>query len=207
MPERAELLPDPEAEVRFSEMNVVIMGLPGSGKSTLMDSFQFQRPNYVSLGDITRAELETDSELAQEIRQKFADDSPWDAQFIMRVIEPHLLRARDDGKGFVLDGLRRSAEVEEFVHWSVKQEMPIDLALFLEVSEENALARIQGRPDQQLRPEKLAHYKARIQRYTEDLPRMKELFEVHGGDVLVYGTDYANEAQVARRLHGYIRGL
>lgn len=45
-----------ETEAKICRLNIILMGLPGTGKSTLVNSLE-PKPNYISLGEITRAEL------------------------------------------------------------------------------------------------------------------------------------------------------
>lgn len=105
-----------EAEAKISRLNIILMGLPGSGKSTLVGSIE-PKPNYIALGEITRAELQTDSYLANQIRSQFEHSKPWSADFVVSMVAPRVLRAKDIG--FILDGLpRQKKEAEKLILWA-----------------------------------------------------------------------------------------
>lgn len=153
-----------DLERRFSQLRVVIVGLPGSGKSTLIESFTV-RPNYLSLGDITRAELRDGGPMAGAIRSKFQTTEPWPAEFVVRIVAPHILRARDDGKGFVLDGVpRKASEAVALTQYTRANRLTIDLLLHLQIDAKLALERIKTRDDT-ARLETIGHYESRINAY------------------------------------------
>lgn len=132
-----------EAEVKISRLNIVLMGLPGSGKSTLVDSIT-PKPNYISLGKITRAELQTNSKLARQIQSQFEHINPWSADFVVSIVAPHILKTKDTG--FVLDGLpKQRSKAESLVSWTSNNGVRIDLALYLDVREDIGLQRISQR--------------------------------------------------------------
>ena len=163
-----------EIERTFASLNVVIIGLPGSGKTTLINSLS-PRPNYISVGDITRNEVLNNGPLAGQIKQRFMDDKPWDADFVISLIAPYLLGLKKVREGFVLDGIpRRVGEVLPLLDWFRKNSISIDLLLNLQVAPDLALERrkAQDRKDRLELPE---HYDSRIRSYLSGENEMLEI--------------------------------
>lgn len=165
-----------EAEKRISRLNVVIVGLPGSGKTSLVDSI-IPRPNYVSLGEITQNELSNNGPFAPMLRQKFKDAKPWDPEFVVSLVKPRLIQLNQLKNGFVLDGVpRKTDEALVLTNWLRKQNMPLDLIIQLNLRPELALQRILTQ-DRECRPEKKAHYESRIQTFLSQEEEMMKIIQ------------------------------
>lgn len=105
-----------EAEAKISQINIVVMGLLGAGESTLVNSIK-PKLNYISLGEITRRELQADSDLSRQIRAQFEHNNSWSADFVISVVAPHILKVKDIV--FILDGLpRQKSKAEGLVAWA-----------------------------------------------------------------------------------------
>lgn len=175
-------------EKRFSELNIVIVGLPGSGKSSLMDSLSI-KPNYLSLGEITRTELTTEGSMANAIRDKFQTTDPWPAKFVVDIVAPYLLRMRDERKGFVLDGVpRKTDEAVVLTQWAKSNELTIDFLLHLQVDPKMALERIRTRNNTG-RLETIDHYMSRMKTYLVEEEEMLRVMRQASIQTLTINTD------------------
>ncbi len=169
-----DLLDLAKAEERFSRLNIVMVGLPGAGKTTLANGF-LVKPNYLSLGEITRRELSQNGPWADSLREKFQTTTPWPSEFVMSIITPFILEARAEDRGFILDGVpRKASEARTLVQWLRINGIPIDLLLHLRVGVDVAQKRIASR-DQGDRLESSLHYASRINTY---LSEEQELLQI-----------------------------
>lgn len=152
---------------KVSNLKTVLIGLPASGKTTFVESLITVSPiNYISLGAITRAELQRDTELSAKLKQLFQDSSPWPGEFAMSVLEPHILSTR--GNGFVLDGVpKKLSEVKVMVSRFRKLGIKLDAVIALEVSNDRAMERIDTR-DNSGRMERVSHYETRFDVWKRD---------------------------------------
>lgn len=148
----------------FSKKNVILLGPPGAGKTTLISEVIDIAPgtNYISLGEISRS-IDPVSSLGERISILHATRQPWPADLVVDMVMPHILNS---SKGFVLDGVpRKIDEALALLEALSLNGVRIDLVLHLDAAEETCLARIQERllsqtPDN-ARPEKMDHYLAR----------------------------------------------
>lgn len=190
-----EIDKQPDLEAKFSRLNIVIVGLPGSGKSSLIESLS-NKPNYLSLGDITRAELLNNGPMAEAIREKFQTTEPWPADFVIGIVAPHLLEAR---AGFVLDGVpRKASEAIALTNWSRVNAMTIDLLLHLQIDPEEALERIASRNNTG-RLETTAHYESRMKSYLLEEEEMLQIMRDRSRESLTINTNN-NPPGLARSL-------
>ena len=191
------------SEMKFNELNVVMVGLPGSGKSTLMESFSIS-PNYLSLGDITRREINSNTKMGKAIREKFKTTDPWSADFVMEIVAPYISQAMKSGNGFVLDGVpRKVSEAKIFVDWAKKNSLSIDLVLNLHVSFEIALVRIAERNNAH-RLETAGHYKSRIKAYMAEENEMLEIMRAEARKSLDIDTNTNSPKEVNRLLFNFV---
>lgn len=190
-----------EAEAKISRINILLLGLPGAGKSTLVDSIQ-PRPNCISLGEITRAELQKDSELSKQLRVQFKHNNSWPADFVVSLVAPYILEAKD--VGFVLDGLpRQKSEAEELIAWTIRNDVRLDLALYLDVREDVALQRIFQR-NSSGRLETQEHYRRRIQTYLDEKPSVSVIIDANVGRSLSIDTSDISPNEVKSKLIEFI---
>lgn len=121
-------------------MNLIIIGLPGSGKGTqskmLADHYGIK---HITSGDLLREESEKDTGTAAEIRELMKTGRLFSDELVEKVLIEKVPR-----ENFILDGYpRKLSQVGTF--------KDIDLVLYLDLPEDEALKRIldrqQGRSD------------------------------------------------------------
>lgn len=187
-------------EAMFAGLNVVLVGLPGSGKSSLMESLSVP-PHYLSLGDITRKELENNGLLAQTIREKFKSTEPWSADFVVGIVAPYLTESKS---GFVLDGVpRKSSEAHALIEWAIANGISIDLLLHLQIDPKITLERIATRNNSG-RLETAAHYESRMNAYLSEEKEMLEILKKGSRKSLTINTDNNPSGFAKRKLLNFV---
>ncbi len=124
-------------------MNIVIMGPPGSGKSTQADLLaQELGLPHISTGVIFREIGSRDSELARSVENYLEKGEFVPDEVVMMVLEEELSRERCR-EGFVLEGYPRNL-------WQAKNApFQPDKVFYLDVSDEESMHRLlkRGRKD------------------------------------------------------------
>ncbi len=183
-----ELINQLGSEQKFANLNVILVGLPGSGKSSLIDSMLI-KPNYLSLGEITRNEVAKRRPMATSIEEKFATDDPWPPEFVVGIVAPYILTAKEQGTGFVLDGIpRKSNEARTLVRWIKENGLNIDLVLHLHIDPKIALRRIATRSNAG-RLETAAHYESRMRIYLKEEAEILRIMQLESMQNLTINTN------------------
>ncbi len=123
-------------------MRIILFGAPGSGKGTQAEVISgYYHIKKVSLGDILRAEVKSESTLGKKVKTYMDRGVLVPDEVVKEVIEQHL---GDDG--FVLDGYPRNIPQAEHLDTFLKSKgYEIDKVIYLSVSEETVLNRLQLR--------------------------------------------------------------
>lgn len=159
-------------------MNIVIMGMPGSGKSTqaeiLSKNFGI---SHISTGEIFR-KLELDNTpLGIRVRTALDQGHLVGDQDAVDIIDQHLLPV-SQGEGFILDGAPR--DIYQAEHSST----PIDVVIYIKLTNEECIKRLnsRGRKDDSpdLIKERLAVYHRLTEPVLDFFRKQNKLIEVDG---------------------------
>ena len=117
-------------------MNIVLFGIQGSGKGTLvLDLEKHIKFSLISMGQLLRDEVATGSELGNHIKSIIENGNLVDINTILKVIGNKLSNNNDI---VIFDGFPRNKEQAEALEKIAK----IDLVLHLNLSKEQAVQRI-----------------------------------------------------------------
>lgn len=165
--ETRDKLVSKELSSTIAHLKISLIGMPASGKSALVKNLQaFADINYVSLGQITRRMLAENHPHATTLRELFASNEFWPDDFVLSIVAPELLKAKD--RGFILDGIpKKATEAETLTDFMKKNGMAFDVLIDLEVDKETAKRRLNTRQDP-LRLEQESHYEARFAKWEEE---------------------------------------
>ena len=122
-------------------MKIIIMGPQGSGKGTQADliSEELKIPK-ISTGDLFRENIKHKTDLGKEA-QSYMDRGNLVPDEITNGMVEERLKKSDCQKGFIFDGYPRNvAQAEFFLKLT-----DIDLAIDIELSDDEAISRISGR--------------------------------------------------------------
>lgn len=125
-------------------LNVVLVGLPGSGKGTQGSQFaRRHRIPKISTGDMLRDAVARGSALGREVEAILAAGELVSDPLIIRVVEARLAEA-DTVRGFVLDGFPRTLPQAAALDRLVERRDPLSI-VYLDVNPAVILERILSR--------------------------------------------------------------
>jgi adenylate kinase len=129
-----------------SELNLILLGPPGSGKGTQGERLQadFRLPYYAT-GDILRAAVRDGTELGREAKQYMDRGDLVPDEVIIGVIADRIQSA-EAADGFILDGFpRTSAQAEALDAELDRLGRRLTAAILIEVPDEEVVRRLSGR--------------------------------------------------------------
>lgn len=123
-------------------MNLMIAGIQGSGKGTHASHLsQLLGIKHISFGDTIKMCLEEEPELVYPYSlEKYNNGELAPDEVLFRVADKFVMEAANEG-GFILDGFPRTQGQMDYV----MKNIPIDVCIFLEISEEVAIKRLKSR--------------------------------------------------------------
>jgi adenylate kinase len=130
----------------MSELNLVLLGPPGSGKGTQGVRLQedFRLPYYAT-GDILRAAVRDETELGKTAKEYMDRGDLVPDEVIIGVIIERLGDA-ESADGFILDGFPRTMPQAEALDSELQElDRGLTAALLIEVPEEEVVRRLGGR--------------------------------------------------------------
>jgi adenylate kinase len=129
-----------------SELNLILLGPPGSGKGTQGERLQddLELPYYAT-GDILRAAVRNGSDLGKQARQYMDRGDLVPDDVIVNVIAERIDRP-EASDGFILDGFPRTEPQADALDTKMAElGRSLTAALYIEVPDEEVVRRLGGR--------------------------------------------------------------
>jgi adenylate kinase len=130
----------------MSELNLILLGPPGSGKGTQGETLQedFRLPYYAT-GDILRAAVRDQTELGREAKEYMDRGDLVPDEVIVGVIAERIA-SHEAEDGFILDGFPRTTPQAEALDAKMEElGRVLTAALLIEVSDDEVVRRLGGR--------------------------------------------------------------
>jgi adenylate kinase len=130
----------------MSELNLVLLGPPGSGKGTQGERLQedFRLPYYAT-GDILRAEIAAGTELGKKAKDYSDRGDLVPDQLVIEIIVERL-NSEEAADGFILDGFPRTRPQAEALDAELERlGRGLTAVLLIDVSDDEVLRRLGGR--------------------------------------------------------------
>ena len=130
----------------MSELNLILLGPPGSGKGTQGESLQDDlRLPYYATGDILRTAIREGTEIGAKAKEYMDRGDLVPDDVIIGVIAERV-QGEDAGDGFILDGFPRTVPQAEALDKAIEGlGRKITAVILIEVSEEEIVHRLGGR--------------------------------------------------------------
>jgi adenylate kinase len=130
----------------MAELNLVLLGPPGSGKGTQGERLNEDlRLPYYATGDILRAAVREETELGKTAKQYMdAGDLVPDEVIVGVIVEA--LESEEARDGFILDGFPRTTPQAEALDAKLAElERGVNAVLLIDVSDDEVVRRLGGR--------------------------------------------------------------
>jgi adenylate kinase len=129
-----------------SELNLVLLGPPGSGKGTQGERLQedFRLPYYAT-GDILRAAVRDGTDLGGEAKE-YMDRGDLVPDTVMVGVIAERVSRSEAADGFILDGFPRTTAQAEALDTKMEElDRALSAAILIEVSDDEVVRRLGGR--------------------------------------------------------------
>jgi adenylate kinase len=166
-----------------SELNLVLLGPPGSGKGTQGERLQedFRLPYYAT-GNILRAAVSEETELGKSAKEYMDRGDLVPDEVIIGVITERL-DGSEAADGFILDGFPRTMPQAEALDAELeKLSRALTLALLIDVDDEEVVRRLGGRRT-------CAKNGSHIYHVEFDPPKESDVCDVDGSRLVVRDDD------------------
>ncbi len=165
------------------ELNLILLGSPGSGKGTQGEKLQedFRHPYYAT-GDILRAAVKEGTELGQKAREYMDRGDLVPDELIIEIIGERVQR-EEAADGFILDGFPRTVPQAE----ALDEEMDdlgrkITGVLLFDVGEDEIIRRLSGRRTCEADPPHVYHLEF-------NPPKQEGICDIDGSKLMVRDDD------------------
>jgi adenylate kinase len=177
------------------ELNLILLGPPGSGKGTQGERLQedFRLPYYAT-GDILRAAVKEGTEVGKQAKEYMDRGDLVPDEVIIGVIAERL-QGDEAADGFILDGFPRTVPQAEALGEKMTQlRREITAVLLIEVPEEEVLRRLGGRRTCEENPGHIYHVEF-------DPPEQEDVCDIDGAKLIVRDDD--KPEVISKRLATY----
>jgi adenylate kinase len=165
------------------ELNLILLGPPGSGKGTQGERLQedFRLPYYAT-GDILRAAVKEGTEVGKEAEGYMERGDLVPDEVIIGVIAERL-QEEEASDGFILDGFPRTLPQAEALDAKMDElRREITAVILIDVPEGEILRRLGGRRTCEKNPSHIYHLEF-------DPPERDEVCDIDGGELVVRDDD------------------
>lgn len=123
--------------------NIIFLGPPGVGKGTQSKMIASKKSiQHISSGDIFRAELNSNSQLGQKIKDIVNSGAYVPDDLTNEVVINFINKNNLNNKGFILDGYPRTINQAIFLE---KSNVQIDFVIYLNANDKIIMDRLKGR--------------------------------------------------------------
>jgi adenylate kinase len=165
------------------ELNLILLGPPGSGKGTQGERLQedFRLPYYAT-GDILRAAVKEGTEVGREAKE-FMDRGDLVPDEVIIGVIAERLQGDESSDGFILDGFPRTVPQAEALDERMKQlGRDLTAAILIDVPEDEVVKRLGGRRTCEENPSHIYHVDF-------DPPKKEGVCDIDGGKLIVRDDD------------------
>jgi adenylate kinase len=165
------------------ELNLILLGPPGSGKGTQGERLQedFRLPYYAT-GDILRAAVKEGTEIGKQAKE-FMDRGDLVPDEVIIGVIAERLQQDEAADGFILDGFPRTVPQAEALDQKMKElKREMTAAILIDVSEDEVVRRLGGRRTCAENPGHIYHLEF-------DPPKEEGVCDIDGGKLIVRDDD------------------
>ena len=179
-------------------MNIVLFGMPGSGKGTQANFIKIKyNLTHISTGDVFRENIKNNTELGKLARSYIDSGKLVPDKLTIKLLEKKI-EENTNSKGYIFDGFPRT--IDQGIHldnFLFKKNLSIDLTISLEVDEQILINRIlkrgvdSGRADDQDR----SKIKKRFDEYSQKTSVLIKFYKEQNKFFSINGEDSINQVK------------
>jgi adenylate kinase len=165
------------------ELNLILLGPPGSGKGTQGERLQedFRLPYYAT-GDILRAAVKEGTDVGKQAKE-FMDRGDLVPDDVIIGVIAERLQGEEAADGFILDGFPRTVPQAEALATKMSElRREMTAAILIELSEDEVVRRLSGRRTCEENPGHIYHVEF-------DPPKEEGICDIDGAPLIVRDDD------------------